>query len=219
MYSISQHNVLELLPVKNTTIENIMIINLLAIAIAYLFGSLSTAIILCKIMRLPDPRSTGSGNPGATNVLRYGGKKVAIITLLGDITKCAVPVLLAKWYGLNETGLALVAFAAFFGHLYPLFFHFKGGKGVAPALGCWLALAWPVGLILAATWFCIAMITRYSSLAALLTALIAPVYAWYFTNETFALMTCFMSLLLIYRHAKNIRNLYNGKESKIGKTI
>ncbi len=193
-------------------------INYLAIiALAYLFGSLSTAIILCKLLRLPDPRSQGSGNPGATNVLRYGGKKVAILTLLGDIAKCAVPILLAKTVGLDETGLALVAFAAFLGHLYPLFFHFRGGKGVAAAFGCWLALAWPVGLLLGATWLCIALITRYSSLAALLTALIAPLYAWYFTNDTFALMTACMSILLIYRHAKNIGNLWRGKESKIGK--
>ncbi len=168
-------------------------------------------------MGLPDPRSKGSGNPGATNVLRYGGKKVAIITLLGDITKCAIPVLLAKWAGLEESGLALVAFAAFLGHLYPVFFHFKGGKGVAAALGCWLALAWPVGLLLLGTWICIAVITRYSSLAALITALIAPFYAWYFTNDTLTLMTGCMSLLLIYRHTKNIGNLYKGKEGKIGK--
>lgn len=194
-----------------------MIIDLAALAIAYLFGSLSTAIISCKIMGLPDPRSQGSGNPGATNVLRYGGKKVAIVTLLGDIAKCAIPVLLAKWVGLDEVALALVAFAAFLGHLYPVFFHFKGGKGVAAALGCWLALAWPVGLLLLGTWLCIAVITRYSSLAALITALIAPFYAWYFTSDTFASMTACMSLLLIYRHAKNIQNLYRGKEGKIGK--
>lgn len=194
-----------------------MINEIVATAIAYLFGSLSTAIIICKILKLPDPRSQGSGNPGATNVLRFGGKKVAIITLLGDATKCAIPVLFAKWYGLNDFTLALVAFAAFFGHLYPIFFHFKGGKGVAAALGCWLALSWPVGLLLAATWLSIAIITRYSSLAALITSLIAPLYALYFTNETFALMTGCMSCLLIYRHWKNIQNLYRGKESKIGK--
>src|SRR5689334_2023795 len=131
-------------------------IDLAAIIIAYLFGSLSTAIILCKILQLPDPRSQGSGNPGATNVLRYGGKKVAILTLLGDIIKCAIPILFAKWYGLNEIGLALVAFAAFLGHLYPVFFHFKGGKGVAAALGCWLALSWPVGVLLFLTWLSVA---------------------------------------------------------------
>lgn len=192
-------------------------IELIAMLIAYLFGSLSTAIITCKVFGLPDPRSQGSGNPGATNVLRYGGKKIAILTLVGDIAKCAVPVLLAKWIGLDELGLALVAFTAFLGHLYPIFFHFKGGKGVAAALGCWLGLAWPVGLLLFGTWLCVAVVTRYSSMAALITAIVAPFYAWYFTNDTFALMTGCMSLLLIYRHEKNIRNLYRGKEDKIGK--
>lgn len=192
-------------------------IELFVVIMAYLLGSLSTAIIVCRTFGLPDPRSQGSGNPGATNVLRYGGKKVAILTLLGDIAKCAIPILLAKGLGFNERGLALVAFAAFVGHLYPIFFHFKGGKGVAAALGCWLGLAWPVGLLLFGTWLCVAVVTRYSSLAALLTALIAPFYAWYFTNDIFALMTVAMSLLLIYRHTKNIQNLYQGKESKIGK--
>ncbi|MCD6040144.1 MAG: plsY [Gammaproteobacteria bacterium] len=188
-----------------------------AIIIAYLFGSLSMAIIICKILHLPDPRSQGSGNPGATNVLRYNGKKVAAITLLGDVLKCVIPIVVAKKYGFNSFELALITFAAFLGHLYPIFFHFKGGKGVAPALGCWLALAWPMGLLLAVTWLCIAILTRYSSLAALITALLAPSYAWYFTNGTFAVMAFCMSLLLIYRHAKNIRNLYTGKETKIGK--
>lgn len=216
MYSISLTNVLELPPLKNINVGNDMMIKLIAMLIAYLFGSLSTAIIVCRILQLPDPRSTGSGNPGATNVLRYGGKKVAIITLIGDIAKCAIPVLFAKWAGFNETSIALVALAAFVGHLYPIFFHFKGGKGVAAALGCWLAISWPVGLLLAATWLCIALITRYSSLAALITAIIAPLYAWYFTNEIYALMTICMGLLLIYRHAKNIQKLWTGKEAKIG---
>jgi glycerol-3-phosphate acyltransferase PlsY len=189
----------------------------IAILIAYLFGSISSAIVTCKLLQLPDPRSQGSGNPGATNVLRYGGKKAAIITLIGDILKGAIPILLAKAYGLNNLGLALVAFAAFLGHLYPIFFRFKGGKGVATALGCWLALAWPVGLLLAATWLSIALFFRYSSLAALLTALLAPFYAWYFTNPSFTYMTCALSALLIYRHAKNIDNLIHGRETKIGK--
>jgi glycerol-3-phosphate acyltransferase PlsY len=194
-----------------------MLENIIAILIAYVLGSLSTAIILCKILRLPDPRSQGSGNPGTTNVLRYGGKSVAAITLLGDALKCAIPILIAKWCKLDEVCLALVAFAAFFGHLYPVFFHFKGGKGVASALGCWLALSWPIGLLLAATWLFVAILTRYSSLAALLTALIAPFYAWYFTTPVLTLMTSAMSAFLIYRHAKNIRNLCTGKETKIGK--
>lgn len=188
----------------------------IAIVIAYLFGSISTAIITCKIMGLPDPRQQGSGNPGATNVLRFGGKKAAIVTLLGDMLKGVIPVLAAKWYGFDALGLSLVAFAAFAGHLYPIFFRFQGGKGVATAFGCLVALSWPVGLALALTWLFIAAAFRYSSLAALITALLAPVYTLYFTNFTYTVTTCAISLLLIYRHRKNIRNLMAGKESKIG---
>ncbi|MCC2667486.1 MAG: plsY, partial [Gammaproteobacteria bacterium] len=129
---------------------------MIALLVAYLFGSLSTAIITCKLLRLPDPRTQGSGNPGTTNVLRYGGKKAAIITLVGDITKGAVPVLIAKACSFNDSSLALVALAAFLGHLYPIFFRFKGGKGVATALGCWLALSWLVALLLASTWLLVA---------------------------------------------------------------
>jgi glycerol-3-phosphate acyltransferase PlsY len=196
-----------------------MLVILIIMMIAYLFGSISSAIVTCKILRLPDPRTQGSGNPGATNVLRYGGKKATIITLLGDIIKGIIPVLLAAEYHLPALGLALVAFTAFLGHLYPIFFHFKGGKGVATALGCWLALAWPVGLLLAATWLITALVFRYSSLAALITALIAPIYAWYLTNPPFAWMACIMSLFLIFRHTKNIRNLVAGQEAKIGKPL
>jgi glycerol-3-phosphate acyltransferase PlsY len=197
-------------------ISNTLVIGI-AIVVAYLFGSLSTAIIACKLLRLPDPRTQGSGNPGTTNVLRYGGKKAAIITLLGDITKGAVPVLIAKAYSFNDIGLALVSFAAFIGHLYPIFFRFKGGKGVATALGCWLALSGFVGLLLSSTWLLVALFSRYSSLAALMTSLVAPLYAWYFTNASFAVMTSVMSLLLIYRHKKNISNLIRGEEKKIKK--
>ncbi len=191
---------------------------LIAIFIAYLFGSISSAIVTCKILRLPDPRTQGSGNPGTTNVLRIGGKKAAIITLLGDVLKGALPVLLAKWYGLSTIGIALVAFAAFFGHLYPIFFRFQGGKGVATAFGCLLALAWPAGIALAVTWLIIAMVSRYSSLAALITALLAPLYIWYFTNLTNTAMTLGITLLLIYRHRKNIKQLWQGKETKIGRS-
>lgn len=187
-----------------------------AVLIAYLFGSISTAIVTCKIMGLPDPRKQGSGNPGATNVLRFGGKKAAIITLIGDMIKGVIPVLAAKWYGLDTLGLSLVAFAAFFGHLYPIFFRFQGGKGVATAFGCLVALSWPVGLSLAGTWLIFAVMFRYSSLAALLAALLAPLYAWHFTNINYTLTACMISALLIYRHRKNIQNLMAGKESKIG---
>ncbi len=189
----------------------------IAIMIAYLFGSISSAIVVCKIMRLPDPRTQGSRNPGATNVLRIGGKKAAIITLIGDVLKGVIPVLAAKFYGFAPLSLSLITFAAFFGHLYPIFFRFEGGKGVATAGGCIMALAWPVGVALLVTWLLVAMVFRYSSLAALIAALAAPCYAWYFTNYDYTIMACAISALLIYRHKKNIQNLLAGKEDKIGK--
>lgn len=190
---------------------------LIAIVIAYLFGSISSAIIVCKIMGLPDPRTEGSRNPGTTNVLRLGGKKAAVITLLGDVLKGVVPVLLAKWDGFDAFSLSLIAFAAFLGHLYPIFFSFKGGKGVATAFGCLLALAWPLGAALAVTWIIIAFVFRYSSLAALTAACLAPFYAVYFTDPSITIMTSVISLLLIMRHRQNIYNLFSGKESKIKK--
>ena len=188
---------------------------LIAVIIAYLFGSISTAVLTCKMMGLPDPRSQGSRNPGATNVLRIGGKKAAIITLLGDVLKGVIPVLIAKWYGFDTLSLSLITFAAFFGHLYPIFFGFEGGKGVATAFGCIIALTWPVGLLLASTWLLIAIIFRYSSLAALITSLLAPFYMWYLTNWDFTIMSIVISAFLIYRHKSNIKNLLAKKESKI----
>jgi glycerol-3-phosphate acyltransferase PlsY len=188
-----------------------------ATMVAYLFGSISSAVITCKLLGLPDPRTEGSGNPGATNVLRIGGKKAAIITLIGDFLKGVIPVLLAKWLGISDLGLALVTFAAFFGHLYPVFFKFQGGKGVATAFGCMTALSWPVGICLLVTWLDIAFMFRYSSLAALVTAIAAPFFTYFFTNMTFTVMAAIMSLLLIWRHRKNIKNLFAGKENKIGK--
>lgn len=187
-----------------------------AMVIAYLFGSISSAIIICKVMGLPDPRKEGSKNPGATNVLRIGGKKAAIIALIGDTLKGVIPVLIAKWYGLNNLGLALVAFAAFLGHLYPIFFHFKGGKGVATAFGCLIALDVKIGLAIGTTWLIMAFLFRYSSLAAITAAIFAPFYAWYFTNWIFTITIAIISALLIIRHLSNIQNLLAGKESKIG---
>jgi len=187
----------------------------LAVVISYLFGSIQTAVIICKIMGYPDPRTQGSGNPGATNVLRMGGKKAAILTLLGDLCKGFIPVMAAQYYGLDSLGLSAVAFAAFLGHIYPLFSHFKGGKGVATALGCLLALAWPVGLALICTWLIMAMLFRYSSLAALTAAVLAPLYIWYFTNIDYTVMVSFMSILLVYRHKNNILRLIKGEEGRI----
>lgn len=189
---------------------------LLAILMAYLIGSISSAILICKFLKLPDPRSLGSGNPGATNVLRFGGKKAAIATLIGDTAKGAIPVLLATWYGLDTLGLALVALAAFIGHLFPVFFGFRGGKGVATALGCLAALSLPTGAALLFTWLLMAMLFRYSSLAALITAILAPLYCWYFTNPTYAMLAILIALLLIARHHTNIRHLLAGCEKKIG---
>lgn len=189
---------------------------LLATIAAYLFGSISSAILVCKLMGLPDPRTQGSRNPGATNVLRIGGKKAAVLTLLGDVLKGFIPVLAAKWIGLGETGLALVMFAAFFGHLFPVFFRFEGGKGVATLIGCLLALSLPIGISWMLTWFMMALLFRYSSLSSLTASLLAPVYVWYFTGSLIYTMTiALMSLILIYRHRSNIANLIAGKESKI----
>ena len=187
------------------------------IVIAYLIGSISSAIVVCKILRLPDPRTQGSGNPGATNVLRIGGKGPAMVTLLGDILKGVIPVLAAKWYGLSTLAISAVAFAAFLGHIFPIYFRFQGGKGVATAFGCLVTLAWPAGLTLAGTWLLVALITRYSSLAALIATLLAPIDIWVFTQQwDYTLMTVFISLILIYRHKSNIQKLMRGEETKIG---
>jgi len=187
------------------------------IVLAYLFGSISTAIIVARVMGLPDPRTEGSGNPGATNVLRIGGKKAAAITLLGDTLKGLLPVLLARALEATDPVLATVAFAAFMGHLYPLFFGFKGGKGVATALGVLLGLSWLVALAGAATWLVMAKVFKISSLSALTAAALAPVYMWFLAPRPgFVLMAVAMSLILIARHRSNIEKLLRGEEKKIG---
>lgn len=188
-----------------------------AIYLAYLMGSVSSAVIVCKIMGLPDPRTQGSHNPGASNVLRIGGAKAAIFTLLGDMLKGLIPVLIAAWYGFDETALALIAFGAVLGHLYPIFFRFEGGKGIATAIGCLLVLSWPAGLCWIATWLFIAITLRYASFASLLASALAPLYIWYFTeNSMVCLIIACMSILLICRHHSNIHNLLRGEEHKIG---
>jgi len=187
------------------------------ILIAYLFGSVSSAIITCNLLRLPDPRQSGSNNPGATNVLRIGGKKAAIITLLGDALKGVIPILIARYFNASDLTLSLTAFAAFLGHLYPIFFRFEGGKGVATFIGCTLALSPAAGISWLATWLMMAVIFRYSSLAALAACVLAPFYMWHFTSSTdFILSSSVMSLILIYRHRSNICKLMQGKEHKIG---
>lgn len=192
-----------------------------AIVAAYLIGSLSFAVIVSRLMRLDDPRSYGSGNPGATNVLRSGNKAAAVLTLLLDTLKGALPVLLVAFFGerfgLGEGTLAAVGLAAFVGHLWPVFFHFKGGKGVATAAGVLLAMNPMLGLATLATWLIIAAFFRYSSLAAIVSALFAPFYQLLIWGAgPIALAVSLMSLLLLWRHAANFEKLLKGTESKLG---
>ena len=193
----------------------------LATLAAYLIGSLSFAVIVSRVMGLNDPRTYGSGNPGATNVLRSGNKAAAVITLLLDALKGYVPVVLVKEfggaYGLDEGTLALVGLAAFLGHLWPLFFRFKGGKGVATAAGVLLGLNPWLGLATLATWLIIAFFTRYSSLAAIVAAVFAPFYQiliW--GGGPVAVAVTVMGALLVYRHKANIAKLLAGTESRLG---
>lgn len=190
----------------------------LGIVIAYLLGSLSTAIVVSKLLRLPDPRHTGSGNPGATNVLRYGGKKAAIITLIGDVGKGWLPVFVAAQLGIFPTwALGLIGLAAFLGHVFPVYYRFGGGKGVATALGVLLALNPLVGGLTLLTWLVVAAIWRYSSLSALVAATLAPVYFVFLEPDFWlALIVAAMAVVLFIRHDTNIRRLMRGEEGKIG---
>ena len=196
--------------------------SLIAVVLAYLAGSVSFAVVVSRAMGLADPRTYGSGNPGATNVLRSGSKKAAILTLLGDALKGWVAVAVAKAvaqrYGLGDATIAAVGLAAFVGHLYPVFHRFQGGKGVATAAGVLLAYAPWLGLATLATWLIIAFFFRYSSLAALVAAVFAPLYYLLIGQpDAFAAAIVVMSALLIWRHRANIGNLLAGKESKIGR--
>jgi len=194
-----------------------MLENSLLIVAAYLLGSVATAIITCRLMGLPDPRGVGSGNPGATNVLREGGKKAAIITLLGDMLKGLIPVLVGHALGVADWALAAIGLAAFIGHLYPVYFGFKGGKGVATALGVSLGFHWGLGLAVLVTWLAMAFLTRISSLSALTASLLAPLYAWLITGSTaLTVAAALMAVLVFWRHRSNIRNLLDGTEGRIG---
>ena len=197
------------------------------VVLAYLLGSLSFAVIVSKFMGLSDPRSYGSKNPGATNVLRSGNKKAAVLTLLFDAVKGWVPVAVllhfGAAYGLAEGVAAAAGLAAFLGHLYPIFFKFEGGKGVATALGVLMGVSPLLGLAVAITWLGIAWYFRYSSLAALLAAVLAPVYyamaadgpLWDFNGAIFG-MLCVMGILLVWRHRDNVNRLLAGTETKLG---
>jgi glycerol-3-phosphate acyltransferase PlsY len=194
---------------------------LLFIAVAYLLGSLSFAVIVSRAMHLPDPRSFGSGNPGATNVLRTGRKAAAALTLLGDALKGWVAVVMARMlapqFGLDENIALLCALAVFVGHLFPVFFGFKGGKGVATAFGVLLGLNPWLGLASLVTWLLMAGVFRISSLAALTTAILAPVYAGLLMGwGNAAWVALVIALLLVYRHKSNLIKLVSGEEARIG---
>ena len=198
----------------------------LAVLAAYLLGSLSFAVIVSRAMGLKDPRTFGSKNPGATNVLRSGSKAAAIVTLLLDAVKGWLPVMLVRWfgkpYGLEDGTIALVGLAAFVGHLWPVFFRFQGGKGVATFIGVVFGIDLVLGLATGATWLIIAFFLRYSSVASLVSALFAPVYylfgdriQWY-AEKPVLLALFVMALLLVVRHRENINRLMQGNESKLG---
>lgn len=200
-------------------------LDLLLIPIAYLIGSISFAVVVSKCMRLPDPHSYGSGNPGATNVLRTGNKLAAVLTLIGDALKGYFAVMLARLLlgdesltaSLNSWLLCGVVLSVFLGHLFPIFHGFKGGKGVATACGILFGINWILGLATLSTWIIVAMFVRYSSLAALAAAIFGPIYfVFLFGFQPMAIALLIVCILLIWRHRSNIQNLLNGTESRIG---
>lgn len=200
------------------------ITSVIAVTAAYLIGSLSFAIIVSRVMGIDDPRTFGSGNPGATNVLRTGSKKAAILTLLLDALKGYIPVAIAIWLtpklGWSAYTITAVAVAAFAGHLYPLYFQFKGGKGVATSAGVLFAFSCWLGLAVIGVWLAVAVITRYSSLAALISAAVSPIlYVIIFRSHAsmpILIAIVILAIMLIYKHKQNIKNLIGKTESKIG---
>jgi glycerol-3-phosphate acyltransferase PlsY len=194
--------------------------SVLFVLVAYLIGSISFAVVVSWIFGLPDPHTYGSGNPGATNVLRTGRKSAAVLTLIGDAAKGAVALWLAQQFsprfGVGETALAAVALAAFLGHLFPLYFHFRGGKGVATAAGILLVMDWRIALTLLLVWGLVAVISRYSSLAAIVAAALSPLAAYYFLGwGPMAWAVLVIAVLLVWRHRRNIERLLAGNESTI----
>lgn len=186
----------------------------LLIPVAYLSGSISSAIIVCRLMGLPDPREEGSGNPGATNVMRIGGKKAAAITLLGDMLKGLIPVLVAQSLDADPLILSGVVLAAFLGHLYPIFFGFAGGKGVATSFGVLLGANWMVGLAVALTWYTVYKLFKISSLSALIAASLAPLYVYFIMGmQALVYIAALIAVILIWRHKSNIQRLIAGEEA------
>lgn len=188
--------------------------------LGYLFGSISSAVIVSKIFRLGDPREVGSGNPGATNVLRSGNKFAAALTLLGDVLKGVLPIMLAQYAGVSTGVIAMVAIAAFMGHLFPVFFGFKGGKGVATAIGVFGALSWQLLLVFIVTWALVAAVARYSSLASLMASIVTGLASFAVFNQQHQLQLIgavfWIVAFTFQRHRENIERLRDGSESKIG---
>ena len=185
----------------------------LFIPFAYLLGSVSSAIVVCRVMGLPDPRQQGSNNPGATNVMRIGGKKAAAITLLGDALKGLIAVLAAKFFGASGEVIALCGLTAILGHMYPVFFGFKGGKGIATGCGVFFGYQFFLGFLIASTWLAVFKLSKISSLSALTAAVLTPVYTWWLMEEpVYAWVATIISVISIWRHRKNIRNLLDGTE-------
>ncbi|WP_437215809.1 glycerol-3-phosphate 1-O-acyltransferase PlsY [Pectobacterium sp. LFLA-215] len=182
--------------------------------IAYLCGSISSAILFCRMAGLPDPRQHGSGNPGATNVLRIGGKAAAATVLVFDVLKGMLPVWAAYALGVTPLYLGLTAIAACLGHIYPVFFHFRGGKGVATAFGAIAPIGWDLTGLMTGTWLLTILLSGYSSLGAIVSALIAPFYVWWFKPQ-FTFSVAMLSCLILMRHHDNIQRLWRGQESKI----
>jgi len=191
---------------------------LLIIIAAYLLGSISSAVLISRFYEMPDPRDSGSGNPGATNVLRLGGKKAATMVLFCDIMKGMLPVWLSYYLNINPFLLGIIGIAACLGHIYPIFFHFRGGKGVATALGALAPIGWDLSGMLIGTWLLAVFITGYSSLASLITALAAPMLTWMVKPE-YTMPVAMLSCLIVLRHNDNVRRLLEGKETKIWKKI
>lgn len=196
-----------------------MILLMLMLLISYLMGSCSFAVLFSKLFHLPDPRTTGSHNPGATNMLRVAGKKYAAMVLVADALKGFLPVFVFKQLGFEPMVLGLIAFAAVLGHIYPVFLQFKGGKGVATALGTFFAIHLGLAGCVVATWLMVAFLTRYSSLAALIAISLSPFYAWLLTNSLgLSFMLSGMAGLIVYKHRSNIKRLWQGIEPQMGRS-
>ena len=192
------------------------LLNLGLLIFAYILGSINSAIIICHLFRLPSPRTIGSGNPGTTNVLRIGGKFPAILTLLFDLLKGVIPVIMAKLFCSNEIIVPCVALWAIIGHIFPIFFGFKGGKGVATFIGTLIAFNWILGVIFVLAWLLTAKITKYSSLSALVATIVASTSIIPLTNLSHSIPFLIIAIIIIIKHKSNIKKLINGTESKIG---